>query len=61
MVLRRNVLPKHILESKLYRRVMSLGIADRIAKAKDNKRMEQEEDDLRLQRLGFNEKYFNNG
>ena len=60
MVLRRNVLPKTMFDSKMYRRIISLGIADRIAKAKDNKRMEQEEDDLRLQRLGFNEKYFNN-
>lgn len=61
MVWRRSILPKTMFDSKMYRRIVSLGIADRIAKAKDNKRMEQEEDDLRLQRLGFNEKYFNNG
>jgi len=60
MVLRRNVLPNVPLEAWGYRRPISLGIFDHVNKHKDEKKLEEQEDDMRLQRLGFDEKYFNN-
>jgi len=55
----RDRLPNIRLDGR-FRRVLNLGIADRIAKSKEEKELDGKEDDMRLQRLGFNEKYFNN-
>jgi len=61
MVLRRNMLPNVPLEDWGYSRPINLGIAERVSKRKDEKKLESQEDDMRLERLGFNEKeYFNN-
>ena len=55
MVLRRNRNPNVTLDYHTTRRRMS--IADRI---KENKETDDNEEELRLERLGFNERYFNN-
>ena len=61
MVLRRNRLPEILFENgNRFRRPLSLGIANNIIRKKIDKEFDDNEDDMRLQRIGFNEKYFNN-
>ena len=54
----RNRLPNIKLEGR-FKRIVSLGIAERIAKNKEEKRLEEQEDDMRLERLGLDKEYFN--
>lgn len=58
--MRRNKLPSMLFETQRFRRPINLGIQDYIERKKEDKEMEQNENDLRIQRLGINEEYFNN-
>jgi len=60
MVLKRNSLPDHFFENGAIRRKISLGIANHLLSKKEDTKIDKKENEMRLERLGFNEKYFNN-